>query len=183
MDYMTNRVNLCIYTCTHIISFVYLWIKNRMLKHLFYHFQSPWGIVTFGTFIFPVKRWFLNCLKQVEEIFSRRFTLWQLYIGEGKGEHVWTCTESQKLITFLSSAQSDIQAEKISFHGGANNNIQISKGPQASCHQLWFSTWIRCEYLQIWAAFLLLWRLCLRFFPQNFPHKKVNSSKINFGGP
>lgn len=85
MDYMTNRVNLCVYTRTHIISFVYLWIKNRMLQHLFYHFRSPWGIVTFGTFIFPVKRWFLNCLKQVEEIFSRMFTLWQLYIGEGKG--------------------------------------------------------------------------------------------------
>lgn len=112
MDYMTNRMNLCVYTRAHIISFVYLWIKNRMLQHLFYHFWSPWGIVTFGTFIFPVKRWFLNCLKQVEEIFSRMFTVWQLYIGEGKGERVWTGTESQEFITFLSSVQSNIQAEK-----------------------------------------------------------------------
>lgn len=135
MDYMTERVNVCVYTHIHIISFVYLWIKNRMLQHLFYHFRSPWGIVTFGTFIFPVKRWFFNSLKQVEEAFSSMFTLWQLYIGGNKWECVWTCTENQKLITFLTSAQSKCTCSReFLFPVQIITHIQISKRPKASCH-------------------------------------------------
>lgn len=162
MDYMTNRVNLCVYTHKHVISFVYLWIKNRTLQHLFYHFQLPWGIVTFGTFIFPFKRWFFNSLKQVEEIFSRMFNYTFGGGGRGGGNASLCLNVHGKPEVDYCTAQC---TERIPVPGGANNKYTDFKGATGilsltlvqHLSQLWvFKSMNRLLTVQLWTLSLTL---------------------------